>query len=71
MKTTVIKVQEVETEIEIKFLGIRLMDMHEYSATLKNGKKVKLKTKEQETYLIFDNGNIRFNKPVKFFEDVK
>lgn len=71
MATTVIKVQEVATIIDIKRFNIPLMNRHQYKVTLRSGKQIILETTEHNTYAIFENGNIRFNRPVKFLEDVK
>jgi|TARA_R110000796_G_scaffold11437_1_gene37960 hypothetical protein len=71
MKTTVIKVQNIETEIDIVRFAFKLSNYEDFPVKLKNGKWIKLKGKDISTYLIFDNGTIRFNKPVKISEDVK
>ena len=69
MATTVIQVQEVETQIDIKRFNIRLMDRHSYKVTLRSGEQIILQAIENDTYAIFDNGNIRFNRPVKIIDN--
>ena len=72
MKTTVIEVKELEKEIDIVFMGVQLQDHYTYEATLRNGKKIKLKADSKyQTYVIFDDGKIRFNRPVKIVDDGK
>lgn len=72
MKTTVIEVQELKKEIDILFMGVQLQSYHTYEATLRNGKQIKLKTdSKHQTYMVFDDGKIRFNGPVKIVDDGK
>jgi|TARA_R110001632_G_scaffold152416_1_gene270126 hypothetical protein len=69
MKTTVIRVQEVKTEIDVIYFNIRLFNHDDYVATLRNGDTVKIRATEPETYVIFDDGKLRFNRPVKIVDD--
>jgi|TARA_B110000967_G_C18326241_1_gene289867 hypothetical protein len=72
MKTKVIEVKELEKEIDILFMGVQLQSHYTYEAILKNGKKIKLKADSKyQTYVIFDDGKIRFNRPVKIVDDGK
>ena len=72
MKTKVIEVKELEKEIDILFMGVKLQSHYTYEAILKNGKKIKLKADSKyQTYVIFDDGKIRFNRPVKIVDDGK
>ena len=75
MKTTVIKVQEVDTQIELSYLDIKLNSNDTYNAKDQNGKELKFKPirrpDEMATYMIFENGKVRLSKPVKFLENVK
>ena len=72
MKTKVIEVKELEKEIDILFMGVQLQSHYTYEAILKNGKKIKLKADSKyPTYVIFDDGKIRFNRPVKIVDDGK
>ncbi|KAB1068042.1 hypothetical protein F6U93_07855 [Tamlana haliotis] len=65
MKTTVIQVQEVENEIEISYFGIQLVNHLTYTVKDGNGKKYNLTIIHDSTYAIFENGTLRFSKPVK------
>ena len=40
MKTKVIEVKELEKEIDILFMGVKLQSHYTYEAILKNGKKI-------------------------------
>ena len=71
MKTKVIEVKELEKEIDILFMGVKLQSHYTYEATLRNGETVKIKATEPETHMIFDDGEIRFNRPVKIVDDGK
>ena len=71
MKTKVIEVKELEKEIDILFMGVKLQSHYTYEATLRNGEIVKIRATEPETHMIFDDGEIRFNRPVKIVDDGK
>jgi len=75
MKTTVIKVQEIQAEIEISYFYIKLDNSKTYTAKDKNRSAFSfetIKNKGQiETCIIFENGGLRFNRPVKILEYVK
>ena len=75
MKTTVIKVHEVKTEIEISYLAIKLYSDLKYEATDENGNVFFFETIRNKnsfaTHMIFEDGKIRFNRPVKIVDDGK
>ena len=74
MATTVIQVQEVEKEIEISYLAIELNSNQKYKAKDENRDVFYFETTQRPGcghYLVFENGNIRFNRPVKIIDDVK
>jgi len=73
MKTTVIRVQEVKTEIGISYLAIKLYSDLKYEAKDENGNVFFFETIKNKngfaTYMIFEDGKIRFNRPVKIVDD--
>ena len=75
MKTTVIQVQEVRKEIEISSCKFRVFDNKVYVGKDKNGKEFiyeAIKNEQGfETWLVFENGYVRFNRPVKIIGYVK
>ena len=75
MKTTVIQVQEVKAEIEITYFKFRVFDNKVYKAKDINGDEFAyeaIKNKQgSETWLVFENGYVRFNRPVKILGYVK
>ena len=71
MKTTVIEVQELEKEIDIVYMGAQLHTHITHKATLRNGTQISLQAIEDPTFMIFDDGKIRFNRPVKIVDDGK
>jgi hypothetical protein len=75
MKTTVIKVQETKVEIEISYFKLRVFDNKKYCAKDRTGKVFIFETiknnESLETWLVFENGGLRFNRPVKILEYVK
>ena len=75
MKTTVIKVQEVKTEIGISYLAIKLYSDLKYETKDENGNVFFFETIKNKngfaTYMIFEDGKIRFNRPVKIVDDGK
>ena len=75
MKTTVIKVQETQVEIEISYFSIKLDNYKTYEGKDKNGntflfKPVVYKGKP-ETYIVFEKEGLRFTQPVKVLEETK
>ena len=75
MKTTVIQVQEVKKEIEITYFKCRVFDNKVYKAKDINGDEFAFKSIKNdqgfETWLVFENGYVRFNRPVKILGYVK
>lgn len=73
MKTTAIKTQELETEIDIALFYVRVNDDDDHLVRLTNGNTIKIRTtcKPHGTFVVFENGNLRFTKPVKIVEDAK
>lgn len=75
MKTTVIKVQETQVEIEISYFSIKLDNYKTYEGKDKNGntflfKPVVYKGKP-ETHIVFEKEGLRFTQPVQFLEETK
>lgn len=70
MATTVIQVQELEKEIDIVYMAVRMSDTETYKVNLRNGEQIFLKTDKSQwqTYMIFEDGKIRFNRPVKIVD---
>jgi hypothetical protein len=70
MKTIVTKYEATQTDLEFKRLNIPIYTHIELTATDINGKHICLKAEQPETYLIIENNNFRFNKPVKIVDHV-
>jgi len=70
MATTVIQVQEQEKEIDIVYMAVKLNDYNTLKVNLRNGEQIFLKIDKSqwETYMIFEDGKIRFNRPVKIVD---
>lgn len=70
MATTVIQVQELEKEIDIVYMAVRMSDTETYKVNLRNGEQIFLQTdiSKWQTYMIFEDGKIRFNRPVKIVD---
>jgi hypothetical protein len=75
MKTTVIQVQEVQKEIGISYAAIQLSSHHTYSVIASNGDKLEIETIKRAdgmaTFMVFENGGVRFTKPVMVLENKK
>jgi hypothetical protein len=70
MATTVIQVQEQEKEIDIVYMAVKLDDFDTFKVKLRNGESIFLKPDKShwQTYVIFEDGKIRFNRPVKIVD---
>ena len=67
---TVIQVQEQEKQIDIVYIAVGMSDTETYKVNLRNGEQIFLQTdiSKWQTYMIFEDGKIRFNRPVKIVD---
>lgn len=70
MATTVKQVQEKEIDIDIVYMAVKLDDFDTFKVKLRNGESIFLKPDKSQwqTYVIFEDGKIRFNRAVKIVD---
>ena len=71
MKTTVKKVQSIETEINIAAFSFQLKSLQYMKVRLTNGKWVGLGGANSDTNMACDDGELKFDNELKMVNNVR
>lgn len=71
MKTTVIKVQSIETEINIAAFSFDLKMLQYMKVKLTNGEWVGLGGSNSDTKVTYDHGELKFDNELKMVKNVR